>query len=224
MSQPDDSPKQYDIAWVDFDETLFATERFKQALVDIFKKNGVPEMIALSTMRQAEESVLKPMYFDYTFERHCDRVQSQGIEISLTLLGELHAVLRRSEEFVYEEAAEFMRVVRHNAARVILLSSGNYSFQRAKIDQSGLATWFDEIIIVRSHKETILDYLTQQGALSSIFINDNLAENKIIREFLPSVTIVSKINSAKFSKAEYENSGMRAHARLKEIAAWIERP
>lgn len=208
----------FEFTFIDFDETLFHTEDFKKALLFVVARYGVTPDDFWKTVKATESAGRGATYYDYTYEKHVERLRKIGYDIPKTVLAELSAVLNdQVSEFVFPDAIDFLSDMRIVSGRLVLLSSGNRSFQLPKIWASGLSGSFDEIIVVHDHKETIVDYFTEQGKKSCLFINDNLDENIRVREVLPSVTVISKINTIKFAAEEYRKSGIPTVATLREI-------
>lgn len=216
-------PKKFDVAFVDFDETLFHTEDLKNGFLAVVRAYGVSADDFWATIASAENQGRGATYYDYTFEKHVAKLRHKGYGLADTVVSELASVVERAPEFVFPDARDFLDGLRPRAARLVLLSSGNRPFQLAKIEASRLAGSFDDVIVVHDHKETIVDYITEQGKKSALFINDNLQENIRITEVLPSVEVISKINPIKFAVDEYKKSGIRAFKKLSEIFDWVSR-
>lgn len=206
---------------MDFDETLFHTEDLKNGFLNVMRQYGVKPEDFWATIASAENQGRGATYYDYTFEKHAAKLRQKGYDVPDTVIGELSSVIERASSFVFPDAAAFIADLRGRAARLVLLSSGNRPFQLAKIAATGLASLFDDVVIIHDHKETIVDYFTEQGKKPAVFVNDNLQENIRITEVLPSVAVVSKINAIKFAVEEYKKSGIPAFATLSEISVWI---
>lgn len=210
--------KSFAYTFIDFDETLFHTEDFKNALLSKVAPYGVTPADFWSTLRLTENSPERTTYYDYTFEKHLERLRARGYKIPEGILAEFaNALSWHMPKFVFADAENFLKSMRAMSEHLMLLSSGNRDFQLFKIQASGLAEHFDEIIIIHDHKETIIDYFTEQGKKTCLFVNDNLEENIRTRETIQSVKVFSKINLLKFSKDEYRVSGIPAYATLSEI-------
>ncbi len=214
--------KKFAYTFIDFDETLFRTEELKKSFFAVVQPYGVTAEDFWTTIAVAENQNHSATYYDYTFDKHIAKLRAKGYDVPDKAIAELSAVVVRSRAFVFADAFDFLDAMRCVTEKMLLLSSGNHGFQMAKIEATGLASLFDQIIIVHDRKEAVVDRVSVQGTKPTLFVNDNLEENRRVQSMVPGVTVISKKNTVKFALDEYEKSGIPVFESLADIKKWIE--
>lgn len=211
-------PYMFATTFLDFDETLFHTQIFKNRLVEVFVRHGVPAEVVWQTFRPVENDGRESTYFDYTFEKHVKLLEEKGYLLPKGIIEELEGLLKH--DYRMEGAEEFVHWTRSISSEVLILSSGDKEFQMKKIASSGLEKLVSGVIITHDHKEEIVKTLMRKD-YRYLFINDNLDENKRVHEALPEVMVVSKINTFMFAEVAYRESGIPCFYTLEEIQNFI---
>mgnify|MGYP001576017401 CR=1 FL=1 len=95
--------------------------------------------------------------------------------------------------------------------------------EHKKINATGIANFFDEIIITPDSKELILEKILKQfdGEKDIWFVNDKIKETKKIIQYHPKLKPILKM-SPMFAKEEYELSQMPHFSTLTEIQQYVE--
>ncbi|MCK5459935.1 threonylcarbamoyl-AMP synthase [Candidatus Parcubacteria bacterium] len=203
--------------FIDFDDTLFNTKKFKKDLIKIFSKNNI-------NTKQFAES-----YYDYPLKKgsrlckydpeHQIKKLSEKYKIDkIKLKNDIDEFTSDTSKFLFKDTLAFLqKLKKEKNNRLILISFGKTKFQRKKILNSGIRKFFHEIIItdkkkidlIKKHKKTAAaDYL--------YFLEDhpkqlNYAKNKIRQQiksnscFKKFFIIRVKHNDGRYSKIKTES-------------------
>jgi len=175
----------------DLDYTLLDTAKFKEALARAVTAQGVDreryeDVYKAVVKRQGKvydfdpEALLEGLKNDFADEAARDEAR-RGIA----------GVLARTEEFLYPGAVELLRELRRHGAELVLMTLGNEKWQRAKVENSGLAGMFDEVAATEKKKvESVRDLGRDGGKV--IVVNDNGEELKEMMAAAPSYRYLLK--------------------------------
>lgn len=168
----------------DLDYTLLDTTKFKEALADAITSCGVSrqryEETYSATVRRDGKT------FDYDPEIQLEALIPDFPSLDARALAHLKIddLLRHTERFLFPGAVELLRALRRAGNELILLTLGNESWQRAKVEHSGLAELFDKVVTTGKHKHAPLRDLVPEGE-RAIIVNDNGAETKELMAQMP---------------------------------------
>ena len=208
----------FQYGFIDFDDTLFKTYVFKEDIFGCFARCGVTREDYAKTYKQA---VFGPVegYFDYTFEKHADILRELGYQILDNTINELNDLLKN--DYNDDQTVKFLLDCRKFTDKLILLTAGEPKLQQKKIDASGLAKYFDQIIIIDGGKsQKITDVV---GSAKKIYyINDNIKENIEIKNNLPNILIVALKHRKLWEGDNYEKMNLPYFDTLEEIKNYVE--
>jgi FMN phosphatase YigB (HAD superfamily) len=203
--------------FLDFDETLFHTQEFKEDMCRVFGEYGVTREVFWRTLSPTEHDGHGTTYYDYTFEKQVKVLEGEGYHLP-GIVEKLRNLLQ--EPYLFDGAPEFIHWIRSISDQVIILSSGSKDFQLMKICSTGIDRLVNDILIVHDHKEEVVKTFLKKDE-KYLFINDNLTENKRVHEALSEVTVISRMNTVMFPEAEYRASGIPCFYTLEEIKEFI---
>ena len=125
---------------IDFDDTLFETEKYKQARMMALRDFGVSEQEFWATYQEArnDESGL----FAYSDERHTVMLARRGYDDE-KVANLLHQATRDAVNFLDREAPAFLIDLKTYQQPLVLLSLGDPATQEEKIKAVDLANDFD---------------------------------------------------------------------------------
>lgn len=151
--------------YIDFDGTLFDTDKFYEDFLGIcFKYKLNKEKIDLANKLLFPESYLFNMdkLIDYLIKEY---------NISFSFKNEVNNLF--SNKYVFPDVISSLEVLK-NKYELIILTYGEYNYQNKKIEKSSLKDYFKDIIITDKIKSTLdnVDYK------NSIFIDNNPKEIK----------------------------------------------
>ncbi|MDD2758017.1 MAG: HAD family hydrolase [Patescibacteria group bacterium] len=207
----------FDRAYVDLDDTLYDTRQFKEDIFQVFASVGISHDDFIRAYRRAAELPVLG-YFNYTFPKQIEAVREQGCTVDDEILPRLEDLLKK--DYILPNAEEFLRFLKTICRRVVLLTAGNRSFQAAKISATGLVGMVDEVVQIDGGKDGVLAPFVSAGE-KILFINDNLDENKMIKEKFSAVAVVSVFNASYWTEQEFMASEIPWFKTLNEIKNYL---
>lgn len=206
---------------IDFDDTLFNTNAFKQARLEAVKKAGVSADVFWQTYKKARND--QNGIAIYTDKRHAAVLAEAGCD-EKKVLAALQGVSARIREFLFPDAIEFLHRLRRLGQTMILLSLGDSGFQEGKVSRSGVRDYFDQVVMVDSVKEPALAELCGgMGEEEAVwFVNDKVPETQALARKFSRLKPVLKASGA-IPREEYEASGLVYFETLKEIQTYLEK-
>ena len=161
--------------YFDFDRTLFNTKVFLEDLYKILEEYGVPINIF-------DEMRLKDKEKWFNCFRILEKIRKE-YSFSTGLYNDLEHFLECDSIYLFDDCIDLLKYLKKQHYELILLSRGDHDFQQAKIDNSKIDDYFDDIIITNKHKgELDIDY-------NAIFIDDNKEEIESILKNNPKMII-----------------------------------
>lgn len=177
--------------YIDFDGTLFDTDSFYEDFLNVcFKYRIDKEKVDLTKKILFTESYLFNMdkLIDYLIKEY---------NLSLEFKNEVSDLF--SNKYVFSDVISSLEVLK-NKYELIILTYGEYNYQKKKINGSNLKDYFKDIIVTDKIKSTLdnVDYK------NSIFIDNNPKEIKRFVEVGSKKVIRIRRDSDKYSKKELE--------------------
>ena len=97
-------------------------------------------------------------------------------------------MLNRGRGYLYPDVIEFLSQLKKKKIKMILLTQGNTSFQKLKIEAASLKEYFDKIVIFNGDQASILKRLVSLNSKETvIYIGKKILFLKNIRKKYPSV-------------------------------------
>lgn len=190
----------FDYSFIDLDDTLYNTHLLKEDIFKCFSKCGVTRE---AYKKSYSEAVFGPVvgYFDYTFKKHADVLRDMNYEIPDSVIDDLNSLT--SKNYNDYQAEKFIIDIKTISNNLILLTAGKKEFQQQKINSTGLAKYFDQVVIIDGDKsKKIVEVAGQSNKI--LFVNDNLLENIKIKQDLPYVLVVAKKHKALWDGDDYQ--------------------
>ncbi len=209
----------FKFAFIDLDATLFNTRQFVEDKKKIFYDQGVKENdFVHSYLLAIHGNKTGPVgYYDYTFKNHLKALEGLGYKFKPEVEKELNSLFKNL--YIFPDTYEFLEDIRKKTEKLVLLSAGNKAFQVRKLRSIKLDKSFDDIIIPHYHKDQILMERFKEKT-KVLFVNDSLRENKAVKQALPWVQVVSKVNP-RTKIEEYQESGIPFFKTLSEISKYV---
>jgi hypothetical protein len=149
---------------LDFDHTLFDTERFFWVdLKSAFARFGVPN----DAWEKSYEAIWP---LGYSLAKHLDELERLGViagqDIGRTMLATLEADFSDLRPYLFPDVPAFLKAARQRGFDLILLSFGDPAWQSYKVRASGLAPLFQKIVYTAKQggKGELLDDLSSSYA------------------------------------------------------------
>lgn len=146
--------------YIDFDGTIFDTDKYLANAVKIFNKHGITNEIYEETKKNifnSEQLFNINKLTDYFIDKYnCNN----------KLKYEINSLLNKS--YIYSDCFECLKKLKNNGYTLYLLTFGDEENQKMKINSSNISKYFDDIIITQKDKSELnIDYK------NSIFIDNN---------------------------------------------------
>lgn len=146
--------------YIDFDGTLFNTDKYTKNFMDIFNEHGIDNVIfnrVRNILFNNENLFDLDIIIDYFLKEY-------NIDIGLKI--KINSLLNKS--YLYPEVVNCLKELIDSGYELHLLTYGDKNFQSMKIDSSNISGYFKNIIITDEDKSELnLDYK------NSIFIDNN---------------------------------------------------
>lgn len=152
--------------YIDFDNTLFDSEKFYQDLLKIAESFGLSKiMIDECYQDNFSNELFNPFkVIEYLIEKS---------NINKEINKEIKKLLINAKKYLYDDTILFLEFLKKENFSLILLTYGDVSYQKAKIKETEINEYFDQIIITSKLKgELGLDYR------KSVFLDDNVEQIK----------------------------------------------
>ncbi|MBT3817143.1 MAG: HAD family hydrolase [Candidatus Magasanikbacteria bacterium] len=202
----------------DFDDTLFNTQAFKHARLQVLKKIGVSEELYKETYVKARNDADGD--FVYSDKRHAQMCALHGIDEEKAYEA-LHSVTKRVKDFLFEDAIDVLGQVKKLGKPMILLSLGDPDYQEVKVKGSGIHDYFDRVFMVKRSKENVIKELLDSHKKQEPvwFINDKIEETQDIVSQFPQLQVVLKVSKS-YPIELYKISGLPYVQTLKEFLSY----
>jgi len=133
--------------FLDFDDTLFDTRRFREDLRRVFVGCGVSEEQFHTAYQEIKQTFSGEKLRTYDFDRHVEMVVSlYGVD-EMLLRSRVQEFLVSSSRYFFSDTMDFLDAMREAGARIVIVSYGTAKFQYEKIEASGIAKYVDDSVI-----------------------------------------------------------------------------
>ena len=203
---------------IDFDDTLFDTQAFKEARLQAMLGLGIDEKLFWETYYEARNNT--EGIFTYSDSLHAAVLSKYGFD-EKEVLQFLHEITARAKYFLLPGAIEFLSFLRNSGQTIILLSLGDPGYQEIKVKQTEIDKFFDRIFMIDATKEDILqEIFSKENQEETIFINDKVEETLNLKEKFSKMKIILRQNPA-IPLGRYQESNLPYFKTLKEIEKYI---
>ncbi|HOX97053.1 MAG TPA: HAD family hydrolase [bacterium] len=203
---------RFDYIFVDLDDSLMDTKKYKARLFDLLVEYGVPMDLAKSTYKQIINT--------YTFENQLAVLRDLSYDLPPEVLPKMFDLLKIN--YLLPGARDFLEYLRSQTEHLVLVSNGNPPYQQLKIDSLGISDFFDQIAIGTDGKDAVLVKFSADFS-RSLFINDKLDENERVRGTFPGLMITGLINRKYWTIADYEQAGYAVFENLADLGEYLKK-
>ncbi len=204
---------------IDFDDTLFHTQGFKECRTHSLAFAGVSLKDIHETYREAYQHNGLASYSNHT---HADFLSLRGYERDRMLEVLDGTTGDRLQDFLFPDTVDFIDSLKSVGEPLVLLSLGDPAMQELKVKGSGIHDYFDRVFMVSDSKEHVLRELISVGEREEDvwFINDKVGETLRITAAFPRMRTVLK-KSGSIDEREYVESNLPYFNTLTEIYGYI---
>jgi FMN phosphatase YigB (HAD superfamily) len=159
--------------FVDFDNTIFDTKhKFLDRFFDVFYYYGVSREDFDNTLPHFSKTSLQTGEC-YSPKKHIKKIKKiTGKNIDeKVFLQEMSEFLEDLEKYVFEDFYQFVNGF--DKKDLIILSYGDYEFQKQKINGSGVVQFFEDVIITQGDKTKEIEKYMQDFPNEKIVLVDD---------------------------------------------------
>lgn len=196
--------------YIDFDGTLFDTDKYVKDCMKIFNKYGIS--------KEKFDKICQNVFgrlnlYDMTV---IIKYVINEYNISETIYDEFTSLLDNC--YVYEDVEDTLRVLKDLGYELYILTYGDKNTQKRKVDSSKLDKYFNGIIITQGNKaELDIDYN------NSIFIDNNPNEIEKFYRKIPKLLIRIRRETDKYAKFECKYEDVIECFDFNQVVGIIER-
>lgn len=200
--------------YIDFDNTLYETAKLTSLEMEAIARTICEEkkIDFDKTLEEIKECFDSPKGNFISFGEEMARKYEANVQ---NVIDKVNYIIDNSNDLVFEDARRFMEKLKEKGHRTILLTyivNGNQEQQQQKIIGSGLAKYFDEIIITTEYKyELDLNYT------NGIFIDDAPRDLNGLYAKKPIKVIRIRKPNNKRSKVDIENPNIAEYVSFDDI-------
>ncbi len=189
--------------FIDFDDVIFNTKKFKKDLFEIFSKYSITE-------EEYEKS-----YYDPNDNRS---IKMHDVEGQLRRLSEMHSFdeksLRKSLEIFLHDSSDYVFtdvvpfIILHEKDKLSIVSFGNLDFQKKKIRSSKIKKYISDAKVTDKNKVEILFTAIKENKNSKekiFFLDDRVEQLRNVKKEIPDIiTILVKRPESRYQDIKDE--------------------
>ena len=194
--------------YIDFDGTLFDTDRYNRDSKKIFNKYGITNDMfheAYQELFGKNKLFNLNIIADYLIDKY---------DINKKIYEEIAIV--KNNNYVYPEVINCLKEMNSLGFELYIFTYGDILFQKEKIEYSKINKYFKDIIITEQEKTSLdLDYK------NSIFIDNNPNETEMFYNVCSKYVIRIKRNGEKYSTQQTNVSGIFEFENFNQIVDFM---
>jgi hypothetical protein len=168
--------------FIDFDDVIFNTKKFVADRGKIFQKNGVSQKIYTKCYHsEVETGRIKR----YECRAHIRRARNLVAFDVKKLERDLDNHLAHAEGYIFSDAVKFLE--KFKQADLYLVSFAKTEYQKAKIKNSKISSYFKKVFIVDGPKAAAVGKIIKHHDDSYFFIDDRTAYIDDVKKRYPEV-------------------------------------
>lgn len=204
---------------IDFDDTLFDTQRYHRAHYQSVADLGITPEVYWQAYQDTRLDTNGN--FIYNSDRHVAQLEKQGFN-GKEIARRFNILTEKITDFLFNDTHAFLNEIKGLGKAMLLLTWGYPEFQRySKVEPSGITRYFDEILYTCEPKQNRLLKLFEERKVDNTwFINDKPEETVKLSGLFPQLRPVLKY-SPLFPESDYKNLGLPYFQTLTEIKEYV---
>ncbi len=200
--------------YIDFDNTLYETAKLTSLMIAAIG-NKIGELTALEKapiIQDAKDNFNSTLDNIFT---HAEKMGKKYNVDSEAVVNAVNEVLSNGKEIVFEDAIEFLERLKEKEHKIYVLTYVqpiNMEYQLKKLMGSGIANYFDGIIITSKYK-----FLLDIDYTNGIFIDDDPRDLNGLFEKNPIKVIRIRKENNKRSKIDIDNKEIEEYVSFDDI-------
>jgi FMN phosphatase YigB (HAD superfamily) len=198
--------------FIDFDDVLFNTKKFRTDYLNIFKKYGISKRVFEVCYYSATES--KKNIRQYNPVDHIERVAKLNSIDLPALQKDVTNFVKDTSEYIFNDVGSFLGGFKKRD--LIIASFSKTNFQKAKIANSGIAENFHKVEIVNELKSTAIgNFIKSKEILVDMnvyFIDDRVEQLMDVKKNFPQIkTILLKRKEGRYNDRKNKHCDFVCH-------------
>jgi FMN phosphatase YigB (HAD superfamily) len=182
--------------FLDFDDSLFFTKKFRDELVKLFLTSGVSKKDFLRTYYDYPEKTKKGLK-KYDPYRQVELLEKTAGADRKKILKNLKKLLGNSGRFVFQDVQVFLSGFKKS--RLVIVSYGHTGFQEEKIRKCGLAKMVGRVVVTDKDKAEAIKRLVGKRE-KFVFIDDRIDQIEPMKGNFPkSVVFLLKRKEGRYN-------------------------
>lgn len=173
--------------YIDFDRTIFDCERFIEDFFELLQNYNISKDDFVRYQNQFKD--INPYIILDAMSKEKD--------INKGVYAKIDKLIEQSSKYLFDDTLPFLKYLKSKNYQVTILTKGDLDFQKSKIINSHIDSYYYDVIVTSDHKgELDLDYT------NGIFIDDREEELESIKLKNPKRIIAIKRNGDKIKNIE----------------------
>jgi FMN phosphatase YigB (HAD superfamily) len=186
--------------FIDFDDVLFNTKKFRTDYLNIFKKHGISKKVFEVCYYSAVKS--KKNIRQYNPVKHIERLTKLNNINPVALQKDVINFVKDTSKYIFNDVGIFLE--RFKKRDLIIASFSETDFQKAKIVNSGITKNFHKVEIINELKSRIVGNLIKSEKLLAdtdvYFIDDRVEQLADVKQKFPQIkTILLKRKEGRYN-------------------------
>jgi len=206
--------------FLDFDDSLFNTKKFRGRLLKVFLKNGVLQKDFFNTYYDYPKKTKKGLQ-KYDPEKQIKYLAKKGNINSKKLKRDLEELINNSYKFLFRDAQNFLDNFKRR--ELVLLSFARTNFQCSKIKNSGIEKYFSKVVISDARKADEISKIAGKQNIDLFFIDDRIDQISPVKTLFPkSITFLLKRKEGRYNDKRTKSVDFQVRS-LKEVKKIIKK-
>lgn len=174
--------------FIDFDDVIFNTQRFRIDFQNIFSPFGVTEDIFSKNYYNYPPNKKSFPVKTYILEKHLAKISRTIALVRPILEKNIQIFLQDTRRYVFPDAEPFLQ--KFSPSELLLISYGNDDFQRKKIKNTQLGKYFSVIKISSVKKSQDICPWMKNSKGNNFFLDDRVHYLEEVKRCLPEITTI----------------------------------
>jgi FMN phosphatase YigB (HAD superfamily) len=174
--------------FIDFDDVIFNTKRFRADFQNIFSQFGVTEDVFTDNYYNYPPNKKSFPARTYILEKHLEKI-NQVVSLAQPIIKRsIEVFLRDTRKYVFSDAESFLK--NFYPSELFLISHGQQDFQRKKIKNAQLEKYFSAIKISSGQKSQDICPWVKKGKERKFFLDDRVHYLEEVKKCLPEIITI----------------------------------
>jgi len=174
--------------FIDFDDVIFNTRRFKADFEKVFSRFGIAEDVFRKNYYNYLPNRKNSPVRTYILEKHLEKISKTVSFDKVALEKSIQDFLSDTRKYVFSDVENFLK--KFSPPELFLISHGDRNFQRKKIRNTQLEKYFSAIKISGDLKSQDIGPWIKKGKERKFFLDDRTHYIEEVKKCLPEITTI----------------------------------